>query len=165
MSGDAGVDFSRPITSQREYVRFGYSMCKPLLTSVPIKWTAGFHSADVGSDFDHLFLFHLAPCDYQVNLKKLERTRVMPWVDGPAGAHQRVTDQDRLHLLDTIRGLPRRSDLTFDKSDVVLNEKLASINRFIDENPRERHNFYMNLQKTSPHNELWAIPSRFKGLV
>ena len=163
--GDTPLDPNKPATLQRKYVRFGYSMCKPLLTSVPIKWTPGNHSADPGGGFDHLFMFHLAPCDYQLNMRKLARTRVMPWGEGPAGAHQRVTDQERLNLLDTIGKLPKRQGMTFDDADTVLSERLALIDRFVSENAAERHKFYVKLQETNPVNELWEIPARFRGLV
>jgi hypothetical protein len=133
------------------------------LTRVSIKWTPGFHSADVDSSFDHLFLFHLAPADLHINMKKLTRTRSMPWAEGVAGSHQRVSDQDRMHQLKSIGTLPKHCDMTFDETDAEFCANIKTIDRFIAENPAERHSFYSQLSKSCRQNELWEIPTRFRG--
>lgn len=88
----------RPVLSQRRWSRLISSMCKPSLTSKPIRFADGFHGCDHPPVFEDLYLFHLRYFDCDIGLARLARTRAIEWA-GRSGAHQKVDDEQWLRTL------------------------------------------------------------------
>jgi hypothetical protein len=92
------LNLAWPILRQRRFGRFTGSMCKPLVTRVPIIWDTGFHASDQPVSIDQdLFLLHLKYMDYEIALKKQKLTREMKWaassIAANHGAHARYGDE------------------------------------------------------------------------
>ncbi len=92
------LNLAWPILQQRRFGRFTGSMCKPLITRVPIIWGTGFHASDQPINIDpDLFLLHLKYMDYEIALKKQKLTREMKWaassIAANHGAHARYDDE------------------------------------------------------------------------
>ncbi len=160
---DAPIDLAAPILGQRRWARFSFAMCKPLLTTTPIRWVPGFHSSDQPTVFGRLFLFHLHHFDLNLSLKRLAKTRTMPWGDGPPDHYQRWPDEKLEQMHRSIAGLPKVEMSSFGDDDTVIGPYLAWIERFMSENPDRRHVFYFN--NGIDCAELLAIPERFWGMI
>ena|SRR5580658_5503367 len=92
------LNLAWPILRQRRFARFTNSMCKPLITRIPIVWATGFHASDQPANIDpNLFNLHLKPMDYDIGLKKQKLTREMAWAASSLaaghGAHARYDDE------------------------------------------------------------------------
>lgn len=157
------LDLSAPILGQRRWTRFAFPMCKPLVTTVPIRWTPGFHSSDQDLHFDRLFLFHLHNFDLPCGLSRLAITRSMPWGDGPADHYQRWSDEKHEEVRRAVGRLSRITGSSFRDDDPIIGPRLEWIRNFFSENPEKRHLFYFNNGITS--NELIELPVRFHGLI
>jgi hypothetical protein len=85
------IDITRPISLQRDWVWFNSGLCKAAMIREAVDWSPGFHSTASPVAFDHLFLFHLRYFDVERGLRRLARTRAMPWAFDYSGRHQRVS--------------------------------------------------------------------------
>ena len=91
---EPALDPTRPVTLQRKpFVWLGSTMCKPLLIRRPVTWSQGGHCCEYPVTFDGLYMFHLRWFDLTLGLKRLAKTRTMPWSDEPTGAtYQKMLD-------------------------------------------------------------------------
>lgn len=121
------LDWDRPVSLQRHWLRFSSAMCKPALIRRPVRWAPGFHNIDAPPCFDELFLFHLRYADLQSGLARLERTRAQDWVSPQAGSHQRMADGVWYDMLLGIASLPRLTQGTLGLEDQSLHEWLARV--------------------------------------
>jgi glycosyl transferase family 2 len=152
-----------PVLRQRGWVRFNFALCKPLVTSVPIEWTPGFHSSDQPTLFDRLFMFHLHNYDLDTAMQRLSKTRAMPWEDPRLDNHQRWSDQRYREMIMAIAKLPRMENATFEPDDAYLSCLTQWISDFVAKNPAKRELFYHN--NGIPCNELLRVPERFLDLI
>lgn len=149
-------DLARPVGVQRRWVRFSAALCKPVLTRRPLRWAPGFHCADAPLRFDRLTLFHLRWFDQRLGLRRLARTRAMPWADPAAGAWQRCPDAELIASYAAIAGLPRReTDLAPDA------EPLAGALARVRESQRGREGQRYSIDLAISVDELWSVPARF----
>ncbi len=75
-SEEPDLDLGRSILSQRRYWFRNPEYDKPLVARVPLRYEFGFHECAECQDTDpDLLLLHLHTMDYQVGLRKHERTR------------------------------------------------------------------------------------------
>jgi hypothetical protein len=125
LSKEEPLDLARPILQQRRFVRFTSSMCKPLVTRIPIVWASGFHACDKPIRIDSdLFLMHLKTMDRDIALRRQKITREMKWaessIEAKHGVHQRYDDDRflREQFLDpnNIATSPERGIQPFDFS-------------------------------------------------
>lgn len=158
---EPSIDLARPITEQRQWVRFSAAMCKPVLIRRAVNWVPGFHCAtDAPVAFDQLFLFHLRWFDKELGLKRLAKTRTMPWADPNAGAWQRVDDMELVSLFDLIARLQQRHGVAF---DVGLSPLRDAVRGVLDsQKGREHEQYKIDLHRDV--DELWEMPSRFRGV-
>jgi hypothetical protein len=64
---ESKFDVSQPLFRQRSYIKPSPWYCKPLISKVPIRWTAGFHfSNEPRRQALDLFLFHLRAMDFDI---------------------------------------------------------------------------------------------------
>jgi hypothetical protein len=108
---EAPIDFNYPILMQRRYVRFAARYCKPLVASVPVDWTEGFHECRQPTTLDpDLYLFHLNSMDVDIALNRLRRWHSVDWspqaLANNHGSHTRISDE---HLIQ--RDFPLTADL------------------------------------------------------
>lgn len=157
---EPAVDLTRPISEQRRWVRLSGAMCKPVLIRRAVDWVPGFHCAsDAPVAFDRLFLFHLRWFDKALGLKRLAKTRAMPWADPQAGAWQRVPDSDFVSLFEVFSRLPQRENVEFDVAVAPLSD---AVQAFLDSRKgREHERYKIDLELNV--DELWAIPPRLRG--
>ncbi len=160
---DPPLDLTKSILGQRQWARFVFSMCKPLVTTVPIRWVPGFHSSDQPTIFDRLYLFHLHHFDLPSSLKRLAKTRSMPWGDGPADHYQRWSDEKHEQVERAIAGFSRIDECSFQENDQVIAPRIAWIKDFVENNPEKRHLFYYN--NGIKCEELLRIPRRFFEVI
>ncbi len=152
----------KPILSQRKWGRFLFSMCKPLVTKVPIKWVPGFHTADHPMVFDNLYHFHLHDYDLDVTVKRLAMTREMPWGDGPADHYQRWPDEKYKAMLESICRFQRHTDVTLGVEDPYIASRLDWARNFISANPDKAAHFYLHGNEMT--YDLLRIPEKFMGI-
>ena len=107
------LDLANPVFKQRKWVRFSSAMCKPVLTTRPLTWAPGFHSANAPISFGQLYLFHLRYFDLALGLERLRRTRSMEWFREDAGKHQRVQDSEFTSLMMSVARLSRIEECSF----------------------------------------------------
>jgi hypothetical protein len=152
------IDITRPISLQRGWTWFNSALCKPVIIREPVNWSPGFHSVDHPIVFEHLYMFHLRYFDVERGLRRLAKTRSMPWATTDAGGHQRQPDESWLNLVNGVASL-RRAPEDLDPR----REPLAScLRRVLDSQAgREAETFKLDLGIYS--NLLLAIPPRFKG--
>lgn len=154
------IDLARPITEQRGWVRFSAAMCKPVLIRRAVDWAPGFHcAADAPVVFDRLFLFHLRWFDQALGLRRLAKTRAMPWADPNAGAWQRVEDAEFVALCDRIARLEQREGVAFDIAVPPLRDAIQAV--LDSQEGREHERYKIDLHRDV--DELWEIPSQFRG--
>ena len=113
---EARLDPDRPVLAQRRWCRLISSMCKPSVTSRPVRFADGFHGCDHPPVFEDLFLFHLRYFDRGLGLVRLARTRAIEWA-GKSGAHQRVDDDQWLRTLNGNAQLPDGPPLLSEAAD------------------------------------------------
>jgi len=156
------IQQAQPVLGQRRWGRFLFSMCKPLVTQVPIKWVPGFHTADHPMVFDDLFLFHLHDYDLQVTVDRLAMTRDMPWGDGPKDHYQRWPDEKYKAMLESICRFKRHTDVTLKVDDPYIAPRLEWARNFIAENPSKAGHFYLHGNEMT--YDLLRVPDRFIGI-
>jgi len=92
---DPPIDWSKPIFDQRQYWTFSQLYCKPLLSSLPLDWTVGFHTAAGEQPLDSaLLLVHLHYADLQYTLARHAWKREQNWAPDQGGLsiHNRADD-------------------------------------------------------------------------
>lgn len=159
ISEEPDFDARKPVTWQRRWLRFSSSMCKAVLSSQPIDWSPGFHTARSPLNFADLFLFHLRYFDLELGLQRLARTRAMPWAKETAGAHQRVDDDKFKGMMASIARLPKHSG-SLDKAMPPLSDYIAQVKASEKDHKVAQYNFDIGISG----NELIKIPSSFSGL-
>jgi hypothetical protein len=153
------LNLALPVLKQRKWARFSSSMCKPVLTSKPIVWTPGFHSADAPISFRNLYLFHLRYFDLEVGLSRLRRTRGMAWADDNAGLHQRVEDDTFKDMMLRIARLPRIENITMLATQSPVSEYVERVLRSEVPYAGGRYNLDLHIFGDS----LFEIPARFRS--
>lgn len=162
-SAEPPIEADLPILTQRQWGRFAFAMCKPLVTRVPITWTPGFHSCDHTMKFEPLFLFHLHHYDFPTALDRLSKTRTTPQVDTVADHHHLWPDKRYDEWISAISRLPRREETTFKPDDAYLSTHIQWAMNYVQQNPDKRHTFYFN--NGVQINELVRIPERFQACL
>lgn len=160
-SEEQTIDFSKPILSQRSYVRFVSPMCKPCIIAKPITWSPGFHGSTHETVFDDIYMFHMRYFDLQYGLTRLERTRSMKWKSEKDGQHQRVEDETWKKWFVSFEKFLRKG-LFY--SDGSMNETLVT---YLDQ-LREGSSIDSTGRTKPPMltpNTLFEIPESFKKLV
>jgi hypothetical protein len=92
MDHDVPFDPARGVLVQRPWMFCASALSKPILIRNKVTWAPGFHSADAPAAFGNLYLFHLRWFDLGIALRRLAKTRAMPWHHPDAGGHQRGSD-------------------------------------------------------------------------
>jgi hypothetical protein len=92
------IDLTQTLLSQRRYCQFQATMCKPVITRIPLSWEPGFHACDKPIRIDRdLYLFHTKAVDKDLALNRLHITQKMPWsqkaIDANHGDHHRYEDE------------------------------------------------------------------------
>ncbi len=153
------LDWSRPVSLQRRWLRFTSAMCKPVLIRRPVQWAPGFHNIDAKPRFDELFLFHLRYVDLRSGLMRLTRTRGQAWISPRAGSHQRMADTAWRDMLLGMAALPRDADRTLGLEDTALRSWLARVMRSAATRETELYRIDLHLSGDT----LWRMPERFRG--
>lgn len=156
---EASIDWSRPITAQRGWLRFSSAMCKPVLIRRRVAWAPGFHCIDAKPRFGPLFLLHLRYADLRYGLARLGRTRAQPWVTPEAGSHQRMPDVAWEAMLRGMASLPKRGDATLLPDDPVLERWRDRV--LASGASRAQDPYCIDLHLSG--DELWPIPDRLQG--
>lgn len=158
-SEEPTMDWSRPVSEQRRWLRFSSAMCKPVLIRQPVSWAPGFHCIDAPPRFDNLYLFHLRYADRDAGLARLARTRTQPWKRHDAGMHQRMADDRWDAMLSGMAGLERRDDIVLGENDPALREWLARVMESAKSRTEELYKIDLHLSGDA----LWRLPDRFVG--
>ena len=157
---DPPLDPTANILKQRPWMYFLAAMCKPVLTRIPLAWTAGFHFADnVPTRFDDLYLFHLRFFDRDIGLHRLAKTRAMPWANPDDCWWQRVGDEECLQMFARYDGFPRSYVHVQKESPAVLE---AISRAFGSSDGRAGEPNTWNLAYGV--DELWPVPERFQAV-
>jgi hypothetical protein len=152
------IDIAVPISLQRGWCWFNSALCKPAMIREPVQWSPGFHSVDAPLAFEHLNLFHLRYFDVERGLRRLAKTRAMPWANADAGGHQRWPDQTWINQVNGVASLPRSTgDL-----DVNL-EPLSALLQTVTESQAGRETDTYRIDLGIHGKTLMRIPLRFKG--
>jgi hypothetical protein len=153
------LDTQNALGEQRQWVRFTSAMCKPVLTRKPLIWSPGFHCADTALNFDSLYLFHLHWADEAIGMRRLEKTRTMPWRSHAFGAHQRVPNARWSQTFGGMAAFERREDVSFDPKEAPLASWLQRTEA--SSIGREGAPYAIDLHVNAA--ELWAIPPAFRA--
>ena len=156
---ERALDPARPIGSQRSWGRFTSAMCKPVLSSKPIRWAPGFHCSDQKLVFGPLYLFHLHWADRDLGLRRLAKTRGMPWAGGTFAAHERLDDAHWLAVFDALAAMPRAGPLDFDPTAAPVRDWLRRVSD--SSVGRERDTYRIDLGINA--GQLWPIPDGFRA--
>ena len=153
------LDWGRPVSLQRQWLRFSSAMCKPVLIRRPVDWAPGFHNIDAPPCFGDLFLFHLRYADLTAGLARLSQTRTQSWASSQAGAHQRMPDPEWRDMLAGMVGLPRQIKGTLGLEDVSLQAWLVKVMQSAASREQELYRIDLHLSGDA----LWRIPERFSA--
>jgi hypothetical protein len=146
----------KTVLERRSWVCFSAAMCKPVLSRKPIVWNPGFHRADdIATTLDDLYLFHLRFFDRDIGLRRLAKTRDMPWADLDDGWWQRIPDPDCLEMFARYDGLPRNNKVRLGKKSPQVLEALRQTF-----GPQDSGIFHINYEA----EELWPLPKRFRPI-
>ncbi|NHO31010.1 glycosyltransferase family 2 protein [Acetobacter fallax] len=156
---EPAIDWARPISEQRHWLRFSSAMCKPVLIRRAVTWAPGFHCIDDTPAFDDLYLFHLRYADQPSGLARLTRTREQPWASAEAGQHQRMPDTDWNNMLRGMSGLPRRDDISLGTDDVTLGHWVGRVTESTVFRKQDLYRLDLHISG----EELWRLPQRFIG--
>lgn len=154
MPEEAPIDLATPLGAQRRWVRFTGAMCKPVLIRRGVNWAPGFHCADAPISFEPLYLIHLRWCDRDLGLKRLAKTRAMPWNDTEAGAWQRGTDAEYFALLEIFATMERESVTDFSLAAPPLAPAVA---KFLASQAGREHETY-SVDIGFNIDSLWPLP-------
>ena len=156
---EAPLDWNRPVSLQRDWIRFSSAMCKPVMVRRRVRWAPGFHCIDAPPRFGPLFLLHLRYADLGSGLVRLGRTRAQPWITPEAGSHQRMPDRDWEGMLLGMARLPPCADTTLLPDDPLLMEWLR---RVLDSAASRGEDLY-RIDLHLSGDALWRIPDRLRG--
>ena len=149
----------RRVLAQRPWVFRSSSMCKPALIRRPVRWSPGFHSADTPVYFGDLYLFHLRWFDLDTALRRLAKTRSMPWAHEDAGDHQRVSDAE---MVEQFEGFGR---LGLDTRDFDPPQRpLCDFLYLVTQSQHGRENEIYRISLDIWPDSLWRVPERFRTL-
>ncbi len=157
---EAPLDWDRPISAQRDWLRFSSAMCKPVIIRRRVAWAPGFHCIDAAPRFGRLFLLHLRYADLPSGLARLGRTRTQAWITPQAGSHQRMPDQDWEAMLRGMARLPKCRDATLLPDDPLL----AAWRDRVLESAATRGGDLYRIDLHLSGDGLWRIPDRLRGL-
>jgi hypothetical protein len=150
-------DVAKSVLEQRSWVRFVSPMCKPIITSDPVHWGRGFHSASAPVTFENVFLFHLRYFDLKIGLKRLGRTRNIERKtekDMLAAQHQHMPDGQFESIIRSAAGLPRAVAACFRIDEDPVAEVLQQAR--LNDGGAVTQNVFAG--------QLWQIPRAFHGL-
>jgi hypothetical protein len=153
---EPALDWSRPVSLQRRWLRFSSAMCKPVLIRRPVSWSPGFHNIEAAPCFHELFLFHLRYADLASGLARLALTRAQEWGTPQAGSHQRMADDVWRGMLLGMAGLPRHAG-TLGLDDGELRGWLVRVMQSAKEREAELYRIDLHLSGDA----LWRLPERF----
>ncbi len=153
MTEEPPLDPTRPLGAQRRWVRFSAAMCKPLLIRRAVNWAPGFHGADAEITFAPLYLIHLRWIDRDLGLRRLAKTRAMPWADPAAAPWQRAPDAELMALHQGFADLPRENVLDFSLAAPPIADALAAL---LATESRPPYPFDLDLTIDA----LWPLPKR-----
>lgn len=156
---EAEIDPALPVTRQRNYVFACSSMCKPLLIRRAIHWSPGSHSADADLFFNHLYMFHLRWYDLPYGLRRLQRTRSMPWARTDAGSHQRVEDEGLVRSFEGFAALPKLDGFEFDPNGEPIKSFLEKVRRSTKNRQGDTYRIDLDIWPEA----IWRLPERFLG--
>ena len=154
---EAPIDLTLEIMSQRHWVHFLASMCKPVLTRRPIRWGAGFHRADAEPRFDDLFLFHLRWFDRDIGARRLVRSRNQAWSDPETNWWHRVSDTRGAELFAATADRPRDAAVKLHATAPAVLRCLANSFGPGAGEPGASVFHHLNYQASA----LWPVPPRF----
>ena len=149
----------RPVAGQRRWMMMVAAMCKPVAIAHPVQWAPGFHSSDAGVEFGRLFLFHLRNYDTQQSLKRLHKTRTMPWRDYGADPNAIISDEEWRTRMRQVMNQIRRAGLSLD----IDKPPLAGLLERLRKESEQRNNEVYKLRLELAVPELWELPPRFAG--
>jgi Glycosyl transferase family 2 len=158
---EPALALTRPVTLQRRFVWLGSTMCKPLLIRGPVTWSQGGHCCEYPVTFDGLYMFHLRWFDLALGLKRLAKTRAMPWSDEPTGAtYQKMDDAAFTALFNGLASRPRRGHVQFDPArGAIMADMLRKVAGSWVPETHEAH----RISLTIASQDLWPIPRYFQG--
>lgn len=143
-----------PIGLQREWVRFGAAMCKPVFIRRPVAWAQGFHYCDAAPVWAGLYLIHLRYVDLELGLRRLARTRTLAMAREGTNPHQRVPDEAFEEMVRAIARLPQEA-FELDGERAPLRGWLERVRT-----TRESGGEWINLAG----DRLWRLPDRVRVL-
>ncbi len=156
---EPALDWDRPVTLQRHWLRTSSAMCKPVMIRRRVAWAPGFHCIDDVPRFGPVFLFHLRYVDLPSGLLRLHRTRNQPWVTPEAGSHQRMPDGRWEGMLRAMAGLPKREGATLLPDDPMLSAWQEQVMRSTAGRDDALYRIDLHLSGDS----LWRVPDRLRG--
>jgi len=157
------LNFKEQLLKQRKWMYFLASMCKPVLTRRPIKWSPGFHRAEgVRAVYKDLYLLHLRYIDRDAGLQRLARSRSQPWAEPDAAWWQRISDERCLQIFEQYSSMRKNSSVQINSSSPHVQEALRNIfdGIEVDSYQAEEERFNMNYEA----GELWPIPERLQQM-
>ena len=120
------LDLEVSIMNQRSFAWFASSLCKPVVSRVPLTWATGFHACDRPIVIDgRLFLFHLKNMDYSIGFRRHKITKEMKWSEGSLaanhGIHARLEFPQyiRQSFLSAVHALDQHGVQPFEFSDEI----------------------------------------------
>jgi len=130
------IDLDQPILAQRQYCMFAGSMCKPLISKIPLIWATGFHACNKPINIDpNLYMFHLKRMDYGLAFKRHTLTKEMRWAESSLaanhGAHARYDypQMVRESFFDPLNALATRGVFPFKFDEEISKLKDESVQR------------------------------------
>jgi hypothetical protein len=154
------LDLARSIGTQRRWAWFASAMCKPVLIRRRVCWAPGFHSVDAPMALGGLTLFHLRYADRAIALRRLARTRVMPWANAAGGEHQRVSDAEFCAMLDRLERMDRVAG-GFDAGAAPLRDWLARVADSQAGREAARYRIALDIE----NYQLWEIPEALRAAL
>ena len=155
------LDFSRPLGPQRRWVRFSGAMCKPALIRRAVNWAPGFHGADAEVTFAPLYLIHLRWSDRDLGLRRLTKTRAMPWADAAAAPWQRAPDHAFEALFSVFASMPRVEVVDFSLAAPPIAEALAALRATGQGRADTPYPFDLDFNIDA----LWPLPARLRDAL
>jgi len=154
------LDFAAPLLAQRGWAVPTSSMMKPLLIRRPVRWVAGFHTANAPYAFDGLFNFHLAHCDLDLGLRRQAKRRATAFAVERPEHHHRFGDEWVHRSMTSWRRKPMIEDVNLDADcphyqSIV--QQMLDAERIVNGKPQYRP------EKPIGNTDLWRIPDRFQG--
>jgi hypothetical protein len=157
---EADFDPARPVLAQRHWARFSNAMCKPVLVRKPVTWAPGFHCTDESVVFGDLFLFHLRWFDFNMALRRLQRSRAQAWADPQAAPWQRVPDSEYDNSFNHFLKLPRDETCAFQPAEPPLRDAVDAV--LLSQIGRQ--NDLYRIELSGPPAPVLRIPDSFGSL-